>query len=221
MYANLKFIQESFVRFNQEIFNGMLPDIALRVGNSRRTFGSLRFKRVNILGGVRCSDFVITISNRLDLPESVIEDTIIHEMIHLYIHYNQIKDTSAHGRRFCTMMKDINRIHGRHITVSHRSTDEEASTDRVKRWHYILVSSLNSGQKCITLCARMKIFEFNRNIASVPEVRSWDWYVSSDSYFNSFPRSRTLKFYILTEETRLHLAGARRCRCENGKFFPA
>ncbi len=220
MYANLKFVQDRFGRFNEEIFSNALPVIKLRIGSSRRALGSLSFKRRSVLGIIRYSDFTLTISNRLDLPEDVIEDTIIHEMIHLYIHYNHIKDTSAHGREFCFMMNEINRRHRRNISVSHRSSTEESSSDRLKRWHYILHSRTKGGEEYITLCARTRIFELNRMISRVAEIASWEWLVSSDTYFNSLPRSRSLKFYKITEETRRCLDGAVKCRCDGNRFYP-
>ena len=97
MRASLKFITDSYRQFNRECFAGTLPEVELHVSSSRRALGCLKFRRIRDGRGWRYADFSIWISNRLDLPQEVIEDTIIHEMIHLYIHVNGLRDTSAHG----------------------------------------------------------------------------------------------------------------------------
>ncbi len=137
MRASLKFITDSYRQFNRECFAGTLPEVELHVSSSRRALGCLKFRRIRDGRGWRYADFSIWISNRLDLPQEVIEDTIIHEMIHLYIHVNGLRDTSAHGKVFRTMMDAVNSRHERRVTVSHRSSAEENASDRAVRDHYI------------------------------------------------------------------------------------
>ena len=55
----------------------------------------------------------------------LIEDTILHEMIHYHIAVNQLRDTSAHGRLFRREMKRINAEGNRHITISYRLSKDQ------------------------------------------------------------------------------------------------
>ena len=71
-------------------------------------------------GDWQYSNFVLRINTRFDLPEELIQDTILHEMIHYYIAVNHLRDTSSHGRLFRQEMKRINNEANRHITISYK-----------------------------------------------------------------------------------------------------
>ena len=89
MRANIEFISRKYREFNDLCFGGTLPEVPLRISRSRRTLGCLKYRRSRrLFGKDRLTDFSIWISNCLDLSQDVIEDTLIHEMIHLYIHSN-------------------------------------------------------------------------------------------------------------------------------------
>ena len=219
MRATLPFVKEKYTLFNREIFEGTLPEIPLRISRSTRTLGTLRYKVLRTGGIKRMSDFSIWISSCFDLSEREIEDTIIHEMIHLYICWNNLEDTSSHGRIFRTMMNTINLRHRRAITISHRGARESETS--VKR-HYICLSTFMNGDRAITLCATTRIFEFHRQLSRMAgrEINTWQWYYSTDSYFNRYPRSRTLKFYRLNDEALTRLSSARKCLCDGKTFRP-
>lgn len=220
MRANLRFIVEKYAEFNSQCFSGMLPDVALRVGTSRRTLGTLRYRRQQKAGKVSYSDYTITISSRLDLPQDVVEDTLIHEMIHLYLCVNCLDDSSAHGSRFRAMMNAINSRHHRHITVSHHSSEEEHASDCSLRHHYICLTRWRNGDTCITICARTRIFEIRRALARYPDMLQCEWYYSADPHFNRYPASRTPKFYRLLPETAAALKSAIPCTCDGNSFQP-
>ena len=151
------------------------------------------------------------ISQRRDLPEAEVEDAILHEMIHLDIMSSQQRDTSAHGRLFRAKMDDLNRRFGRHITISHRLTDAEREQDRERRRHLVCVSRLKSGRWGVTLAAHTRLYDLWAQMDRVPEIVSHSWFLSTDPFFNRFPRSRTPKVYYAPEEDLMnHLRDARR-----------
>lgn len=122
MKATIPYIQEKFNEFNQQMFDGCLPMLPIKLSKARTFLGILAYRRRRTLSGeIEKYDFRLRISTYHDLPEQELEDTIIHEMIHYYIGIKQLKDTSAHGKIFRKMMKDINERYGRHITISYRS----------------------------------------------------------------------------------------------------
>jgi len=116
-------IEEWFAQFNAEMFDGALPVVPIKLSKARTFLGKLQYKYVRGLFGrvLGYSDFVIRISLYYDLSETEFQDTLIHEMVHLHILTNRIKDTSTHGKVFRSMMKDINSRFGRHITISYRN----------------------------------------------------------------------------------------------------
>ena len=122
MIATKPFLEERFATFNTLCFDGSLPPVPLRLGRAVRSLGSCTYrKKRHLFGRTEYYGFSIRISARFDLPERVLEDVLLHEMIHYEILVNQRQDTSAHGRLFRARMKEINERYGRRITVSYRA----------------------------------------------------------------------------------------------------
>ena len=122
MVPTIPYIQSRFDEFNARFFAGALPPVPIKLSNARTFLGKLTFtkRRKWLFGEWTYSNFVLRINTRFDLPEQLIEDTILHEMIHYYIAVNQLRDTSTHGHLFRQEMKRINAEGNRHITISYR-----------------------------------------------------------------------------------------------------
>lgn len=122
MVPTLDYIQARFDEYNTRYFGGTLPPIPIKLSHARTFLGKVTFVRHRtwLFGSVRNEKFVLRINTRFDLPEELIQDTILHEMIHYYIAVNQLRDTSAHGKLFRSEMKRINTEGNRHITISYR-----------------------------------------------------------------------------------------------------
>lgn len=139
MIPTLPYIQQHFDAYNARFFNGSLPPIPIKLSNARTFLGKVTFvKRRNFsltswlfssgassVGEWTYSNFKLRINTRYDLPEELIQDTILHEMIHYYIAVNHLRDTSTHGQLFRSEMKRINAEGNRHITISYRLTPEQ------------------------------------------------------------------------------------------------
>ena len=135
-------------------------------------------------------------------------------MIHLYIHVNRLRDTSAHGKVFRTMMDAVNSRHGRRVTVSHRSSAEENATDRAVRDHYICLIRMSGGERFVTICARSRIFDIHRQLCTAGNVAGFEWRYSRNPAFNIYPRSRVLKLYRIPPELEDVLKESRLCSCD-------
>ena len=122
MVPTIPYIQSRFDEFNARFFAGALPPVPIKLSNARTFLGKLTFTKCRkwLFGEWTYSNFVLRINTRFDLPEQLIEDTILHEMIHYYIAVNQLRDTSTHGHLFRQEMKRINAEGNRHITISYR-----------------------------------------------------------------------------------------------------
>ena len=90
--------------FNGRYFNGRLTTPEIKLTNGQRLLGTYRQK---YLYGSKYS--FITISTFWDLSEYVLDNVILHEMIHQYITENSIQDNRTHGREFMAKAEEINR----------------------------------------------------------------------------------------------------------------
>lgn len=115
------YAEEQYAKFNALCFGGSLPDIPIVITKARSYLGKVTFKRsYRFFCKTEYSDFKMRLSTYYDLPEEELQDILIHEMIHFCILSRNIKDTSAHGREFRRMMKTINSVYGRHISISYK-----------------------------------------------------------------------------------------------------
>ena len=210
MKATKEYIQKKFDEYNRLCFDGKLEPLPIQLSRARTFLGQVAYMRKRKWNGSwHYYNFVFKISVLLDLPEQEVEDTILHEMIHYYILSNQIQDTSAHGVVFRQMMQDINQRFHRNLTITHRRSKEELEQDQQVRQHLICVVRFKNGQTGITIAAKTRLYRLWNALPKVPEVESCRWYVSTDSYFNRFPRALSLKVYkVPQEELKLHLQDA-------------
>lgn len=123
----LEYIQAHFDAYNQQFFGGQLPPLPIKLSHARGFLGKVTFVRRRhwLFGPFRNEHFVLRINVKIDLPEEVVQDTILHEMIHYSIAIKQIRDTSAHGKLFRAEMARINAEGNRHIRISYRLSPEQ------------------------------------------------------------------------------------------------
>ncbi|MBQ6724386.1 MAG: SprT-like domain-containing protein [Paludibacteraceae bacterium] len=129
----MEYIQAHFDEYNRQYFGGALPTLPIKLSHARGFLGKVTFvkRRSWLFGPYKNENFVLRINVKIDLPEEVVQDTILHEMIHYYIAVNQWKDTSAHGKLFRAEMARINKEGNRHIRISYRLSSEKQNIDRV------------------------------------------------------------------------------------------
>ena len=225
MTATLSFIQQTFDRFNALCFEGALPPIPIVLTKARTFLGKVEYRGVRGLFGLVTAnrDFRMKISTSFDLPREELEDVVLHEMIHYYIAWKGIRDSSVHGDVFRNIMKQLNARYGRHITVRHKAKDgqlpEKISTKASR--HYICVTTFRDGVRCVTVAASTKIFELHRFFSRCPDIVRLQWYGSLDPFFDRYPRSRTPKAYkIKPDELELHLKDAVAYDCDGHTLTP-
>ena len=214
MKPTVDYIREHFELYNRMMFGGTLTVPPIHLTNARTYMGMLTYKRrVGLFGGKRFSDFALRISRRFDYSEAELQDTLIHEMIHYYIAVNQLKDGSAHGPLFRQMMQDINHQYGRHITVSHRSSHEERLQllGSQPRPRVFAIMQMADGKYCIKVVPRIveRVRTMHRRLTMDPQVRTVNWYFSTDPFFALYPSSMGRRMqYVDIEEVRAHLVAA-------------
>lgn len=225
MTATIPFVQDCFERFNEQIFEGKLPPIPVSLSRARRFLGKVEYRiERNFFGKeVGYHDFRMRISTSFDLPPEELEDVVIHEMIHYYLLYFKIEDTSSHGKVFRQMMKRINREFGRNVTIRH---NKDASTTGGTKRHYVCVTELRNGASPIgnsglTVCASTKVLYIHRCFKRSLNVKGVSWYCSTNPWFDRFPRSLTPKIYFVDEaELRAALTDAQPLICNGRTLQP-
>lgn len=104
MEINKEKIEEIFNEWNKRAFNNELPTPTFEVMTTKSMLGQYSWKKRN---NSVCHK--IRISNYYDRTENGFTNTIVHEMLHYYIRFKNIKDTSSHGRIWKQMAKDLNK----------------------------------------------------------------------------------------------------------------
>mgnify|MGYP002515657213 FL=1 len=221
MIATKEYIERKFAEYNALYFDGALPEIPVRLSNAKGFLGKVSYRKVRqgLFGKTKNTDFVLRINTRIDLPEEVIEDTILHEMIHYYIGYHQLEDTSSHGSLFRQMMCRINESGGRHIAITHRLTAEQeaqaAGREKVRVVCVVRFTDGRTGVKVVPKQVR-SILHFHRSASVHFPIEGLEWYLTKDGYFGKYPSSNALRIYIASDTELLNasLCGARRIECD-------
>lgn len=218
MRANLKFLTTKFDEYNALCFDGVLPPLLLRISDSGRSLGVFRHPRLrNASSSRKCS---ISLSSSYDLPQSVVEDTIIHEMIHYFIWWKRLPDSSPHGPTFRKIMNEINSRHGRNISISHHSTANQLDSDTRHKNHYICMLTFGDGSRRVSFPARTRIFELHRIFSSHPDIVRLNWFWSSDPFFNRYSTCITPRAYAFNDKIESRLKEATPCICDGTIFKP-
>ena len=142
----------------------------------------------------------LTLSDRYEMEEKVLEDIVIHEMIHYFIHYRKIKDSSSHGPMFRKLMNEINRNFGRHITVSHRCSRKEIASDVAKEHSIVCLCRMTDGRQLVCRVSQSKVFEIHRAFQEWDKVAEEKWFWVYGSYFNRYRRVLTPKLFSVDKE---------------------
>lgn len=202
MKPTVEYLEKKFDEFNELCFEGSLPKIDIELTTSKHFLGRFCYKVRRFTR--KPYDIKIKINRRLDCEESLIKDTLIHEMIHYYIFDKKLKDSSTHGRLFRGIMASINETHKRHITISHKPTEEEIAqlAGEKKKTHVVAVVKFEDGKTGIkNLPANEnKIGVFHKRLHTIKEVVDAKYYLSDNTYFNRIPCSVAFRFCIVNEE---------------------
>lgn len=224
MKPTTDYIRQRFDKYNQEIFGGKLPVPAIALSQAKTYSGQCSFKtRRTFLGKPEPYDFKLRFSVRVDYAEEEFDDILIHEMIHYYIGYFRLSDTSSHGPLFRRMMAEVNARHGRHLSVTHHTSQQQAqqAVEGVRRWHVVALVHFDDGRTGIKVLPRTaeSIMKYHHGVLRAGEVTGVDLYLTDHPYFNRFPVSSAFRVHFPnTPAYREALAGAERLTC-NGQHL--
>lgn len=106
MILTTDYISKAFDKYNAKYFNGELVKPLFKIISTSHTLGQCCRKN-NVLKGTY---YIIKISNKFDRNEHQYDNTIIHEMIHLYT-FQKSKNPKdwGHGNAFYALANRINK----------------------------------------------------------------------------------------------------------------
>lgn len=211
MIPDIQFMQDSFRRFNAEIFGGELPVPAFLLSNGRSFQGKCIFTR---RGNTVCNP-KIRLSICFDLPLREWEDVMIHEMLHLRIALIPECKETPHGPTFMRMMREINSKFGRNLSVSYRepaasssqssssssqsSSASEGIADGPIRRHYICLGVTPGGRPVVFRAAASRMFKVWDVQERFPDIKSRIWIGSLDPRLERIPKALEPRFYFLPD----------------------
>lgn len=198
MRATQLYILAKFFLYNAQCFGGELPPIALRISHAATRLGTFSFDKRRPATSRR-----ISISDRFDLTERELDDVIIHEMIHYYLHLKGLADATPHGPNFRAMMEKINTEHGRAVSVRTKLDGETRQTGARQRLNLIALLTLSDGTRGMAICGKGSIARLHAAFRRSPRVKQIEWYLSTHPYFSAYPLLRTPKYFALPPDLPL------------------
>lgn len=202
MQIDTLWLKTNFMRFNTQYFDGMLPLPRLRVGRSRTQLGTMSCKRKTSWGRTKLYDFTISLSNYYDQTEHQFQSVLLHEMIHLSITISGVKDTSPHGVVFRGLMQRLNRD-GWDIQIMTKTRDYTKAytgTATVIAQYIVLALEMNDGKRFLSSVNPKFVRDINRQLKMVPQISHFAWFTTSDRWFETMPKVRSLRGRRVTAE---------------------
>ena len=203
MALTLDFIREQFNVINRKHFNNGLLTPRFEITHVKSYLGQYHWhysydERI-------FSDSVIRISDMFDRSDADIINTIAHEMIHLYIRQNKIRDTRPHhGRVFNSIANRLNIEGGFHIARTD-SIEGCGLRDKTSKETYYIA--------CFKSSSSGKYFAFSMNVKYIKYYQDrFERYPShyqnlivftstDDKKFAHYPKCRKgVRGYYVTEE---------------------
>ncbi len=225
MKLTVEYVQQRFEEFNARMFGGRLPVVPIEIADAAGYLGKCVSIQRRLPSGVTVhSDFRLRFNARINLPENVVEDTIIHEMIHLLILWTGLQDSSSHGQIFKAIMQSINAAHWRNISISHRSSKEEAeqAVSTRRTWHVIAAVYFKSGRIGVKVLPRtaQKILDYYRVVSSHKEIDQVRLFFHDNPFFNRYPTSAVYRFHEIDREVlETNLTGAHRLKVSGNQLL--
>lgn len=148
MIITISEIENQFNKWNDTIFGGELPKPSFELMQTKRTLGQFKWRKI----GWDKLGYTIRISTYYDRPIESYIDTIVHEMLHYYIKFKGIRDTSSHGRIWKEKAAEISRKYNLTITrtnpagggVSDAVLKKKAEKN-VAKYEYVILCKMRDG----------------------------------------------------------------------------
>lgn len=200
MIPTRQYIKELFGTFNTAYFGGELPEPEFAISNARTILGQFccSQRRSLLPWRQKPERFTIKVTRYYDMPERECQNILLHEMIHFYITYKGIRDTSPHGRAFRSMMDSLNKGHGWGIRVRTDSSKWALAGGPKRKQRLVLALQTTEG-KCLFAVVNRKYYAaINRQAKMNRHISAYRWVETDSEAFRDYPVSRTLRGRIVS-----------------------
>ncbi|WP_288293074.1 SprT-like domain-containing protein [uncultured Porphyromonas sp.] len=188
---NFKWIKYWFDKFNHQYFQGSLPQPGFTISPTRRQMGGFSYAAEKRGSTTIYTEQRIQLTNFYKLTEREYQNILLHEMVHYYIHFHQIKDTSAHGKVFRSLIDQLNNEYGWEVTITEKAAMETYPT--YEAYAVLLLENKERGEYYATVVSRNYLGRIQHQVEKEPSLIHHGWYVTEDPYFATFPKVRTLR----------------------------
>lgn len=166
-----QWMSDTFDKYNKAYWQGKLRKPEFSICRTKTILGQFRFSY---------GQWLIRISDKFDRTEKEYTNTLLHEMIHLYIRQNKLKDTSRHhGRIFYEEADRINQ-YGWHIS----RTDSVAGcglTDKTSAEYHMATFKDKNGRYFLMGMNDKKVSYFKSRFSKYPDYyKEWFTFTSHD-----------------------------------------
>ncbi|MBF1440997.1 MAG: SprT-like domain-containing protein [Prevotella nanceiensis] len=199
MTVNIEWIAQQFELFNALYFDKVLPTPLFLVSKTKTKLGWFVHKKRFTFRGFRSYDYKIGMSTHYQFTERQAQNILLHEMIHFYIAFKNIKDKSAHGPVFKRLMNQFNQEFGWELTVSVNTkdykTNETASSAKAKKIkeRLILAIEQSDGTCFLSVVNPRYALKIQNELKRTTHNLKFSWYKSSDEKFSHFSTVRSLR----------------------------
>ena len=192
MKLTINYIESAFNKYNVLYFNGVLKRPSFKITNSKCRLGTLATK----ISPFGTKVHTLSVSKYYDRTEKQYDNTIIHEMIHLYISQMNIIDNGSHGRVFKQHCARINK-YGWNLSRTTDASDwklsdeaQKKETNRLSKVSYnIIVYKEPSGTQFVVRVSKGNVLTFYNHIKYVCKLEC-KFFKSNDVIFDKLPSCR-------------------------------
>lgn len=200
MKPTVDFIKKNFDRFNKKYFHGILPEALIEVSTTSRALGDCRAPSGHD------PRYRLRVSNFYDRTERDLQQTILHEMVHMYVHIKYGR--MDHGLDFKNIARELKVLGGWEITRTTKIDEDvrqAAPARRPRQRRHIVVLFLDINNHTHPYQIALLTHSRYRNLLQLIENNSGFVVlgkgIATDSAFDKYITSRThLTYYSFTAD---------------------
>lgn len=178
MKVTKEFLSQKHREYNQQYFGNMLPSVCFLIKKTKRTLGYYRRRNFGV-----CE---IMISAYYDRSERDYCRTLLHEMIHQYIHVKGINDTSVHGKYFKQYANKLNQ-YGWNITAR-EMLPQDIQTSEEHTYNVIRIKQTSNYFICVVSSANFNNYKMQLAKRYGDKL---SYFVTTNPIFSNFPKCRS------------------------------
>lgn len=170
MTITINEVKSLFNEWNKKAFNNELPAPSFELMSTKRMLGQFKWRKI----GANQLGYIIRISTYYDRPFEYYVDTVVHEMLHYYIKYKGIKDTSSHGKIWKERAKELSRKFGLNISRTNPAggdacdaVKEKLEAKKISKYEYAIVCKMKDGHYAASVVPSSKVYSF------MPRLKNW------------------------------------------------